>query len=107
MHILYYRYSSIRKDVVKPLVDNSQYQTAKTQLEDAITEHNNFFPDLNTQRNFNFGEKIIMEHAKNHLDSVISDIDPPFIDSDGQIKHQSDIVKEALVYTPKQDYSDT
>lgn len=104
----YYRYRSTRKDVVKPLVDSSNFVTAKTRLENSIQEQNNFYPDMDTKKDFNYGEKIMMQHALNHLNAAINKDDPPYIDTaTGTIKHQSDIVKEALLQTPKNNYSDT
>lgn len=103
LHNYYYRYRTVRKDVVKPLVDSTNYNTAKTVLENAIQEQNIFYPNMDIKKDFNYGEKIMMEHAKRHLDAVIDKNDPEFLDN-GIIKHQSDIVKSALLQTPKTEY---
>lgn len=100
----FFRYKAIRKDVVKPLVDATDYNTAKTKLENSIQEQTSFYPNMDVKKDFNYGEKIMMEHAKRHLDAVIDKNDPAFNES-GIIKHQSDIVKSALLQTPKTDYS--
>jgi hypothetical protein len=102
----YYRFKEHRKQI-KNLVDTGQdYTLALSKLTTAIQEHNTKYPN-NNKRDFNFGEKITMEHAKDHLEAVIDKNDPSFIDSNGNIKHQSDLVKEGLLHQPKQDYSDT
>ena len=106
LHNYYYRYRTVRKDVVKPLVDSTNYNTAKTVLENAIDEQTDFYPAF--KKDFNYGEKIMMDHALNHLNAVINKNDPPYIDTaTGTIKHHSDKVKSALLQTPKKDYSDT
>jgi hypothetical protein len=103
----YYRYRSVRKDKIKPLVDSENYVQAKTELENALTEHTTYYgstPD--TKKDFNYGEKITLQHSLAHLNVVIDQNDPGFIDSEtGQTKHQSDIVKSALLHVPKSDYS--
>jgi hypothetical protein len=96
----YYRYREKRKQV-KNLVDSNNNVGAKTMLESAITEHNSFYN--NGKKDFNYGEKIMMEHAKRHLDDVIDKNDPEFLDGI-TIKHHSDIVKSALLQTPKTEY---
>lgn len=102
----YYRYRELRKQI-KTIVDNQSYIEAKTKLETAIAEHQSKFPDSDTRLDFNYGEKIIMNHALAHINTVINNNDPSFINSnDGTIGQHSDIVKSALVYTPKSDYRD-
>ena len=99
----YYRYREHRKQT-KVLVDAAEYVEAKTKLEAAIAEYNNKYSG-SERRDFNYGEKLMMNHAKSHLDAIIDQNDPSFIDSaTGETKHQSDIVKEALLQTPKQSY---
>ena len=103
LHNNYYRYREKRKQI-KIVVDTGDYPTAKTQLEAAITEYENKYSG-SERRDFNYGEKLMMNHAKSHLDAIIDQNDPSFIDSaTGETKHQSDIVKEALLQTPKQSY---
>ena len=97
----YYRYREKRKQV-KNLVDSNNNVGAKTMLESAITEHNSFYN--NGKKDFNYGEKLMMDHAQRHLDTVINQNDPEFFDN-GIVKHQSDIVKDALLRVPKSDYS--
>jgi hypothetical protein len=104
LHNYYYRYSEQRKQA-KNLVDSANYTQAKTKLVDAITEHITLYPDSDTKRDFNFGEKIIMQHALNHLNTVIDLSDPIYFDSIALgTKHQSDIVKDSLLMTPKLQY---
>lgn len=97
----FYRYREKRKQV-KNLVDSLQYTDAKTRLENDIIEQSNFYPDIDINKDFNFGEKLLMQHAINHLNPVINKNDPTYIDENGNIKHQSDIVKNILVETPEQ-----
>lgn len=106
IHEYYYRYRQYRKQI-KDIVDNQNYIDARNQLNAAIAEQQTKFPDMDTRRDFNFGEKIMMVHAKNHLDTVIEDNDPPFLNyKTGTIEHNSDTVKSALLRVPKSDYSD-
>ena len=103
----YYRYRQLRKNI-KDIVDTENYVEARNQLESAIAEQSNFYPNIDIKKDFNYGEKLMMDHADRHLGAVIDQEDPEFIDSQtGQIKHQSDIVKDSLLYTPKQNYADT
>ena len=106
IHEYFYRYRQQRK-LVKDIVDIGNYQAAKTKLETTIAEFDTKYPVLNlNKKDFNYGEKLMMNHAKRHLDTVIDKNDPPFVESTtGETKHQSDIVKEALLQTPKQDYT--
>jgi hypothetical protein len=100
------RYINIRTQI-KTLVDNKDYQTAKTTIQNILNEINNRYPDADTTKGIIYGEKITIRHALNHLNAVIDKNDPSFIDfSNGEVKHQSDIVKDTLLYTPKMDYSD-
>jgi len=98
----YNRYRQQRQNC-KALVDSSNYITARTQLQNMIAEHQQKYPDSDTKKDFNYGEKLMIQHALNHLNSVIDRNDPPFGDN-GVIKHQSDIVKESLLQIPKQQY---
>jgi hypothetical protein len=79
----------------------------KTDLEKLIAEHDEIYPpaQLETKRDYYYGEMLMLNHARNHLNVVIDKNDPEFIDNNGNIKHQSDIVKEALQRIPKTDYS--
>lgn len=78
--------------------------TAKALLENIIDEYNNKYPpDNENKKDFNYGEKLLMNHALNHLNAVINKNDPPYIDSNGITRHQSDIVKNALVEIPEQE----
>lgn len=45
-----------------------------------------------------------MKHALNHLNAVINKNDPSYIDGNGQVKRQSDIVKNSLQEIPDQSY---
>jgi hypothetical protein len=101
VHNYYYRYREKRKQIKEQLIDTENYEEAKTRLEEAITEHETKYPVL--QRDFNYGERLVMDHALRHLNTVIGQNDPGFTDN-GQIKHQSDIVKEVLLQNPKSDY---
>lgn len=90
------------------MVDAASYTDARNRLNTAVAEHESkYSPEfLQSRLDFNFGENIMMRHAKRHLDIAITDNDPPFIDGDGSIKHQTDIVKNALLQVPKTNYSD-
>jgi hypothetical protein len=108
----YYRYRELRKQV-KALVDVADYIEAKVDLDAALVEHLAKYGDLPEQRrDFNYGERIAMQHAKNHLDTAVIDQgDPSFIidlmdGSPTTTGHHSDIVKEALLHVPKTDYSE-
>lgn len=106
LHYSYlFRYREIRKQT-KILVDIDNYVEAKTKLDTAIQEHISFYPDADQRRDFNYGEKIMMNHALAHLNAVIDKGDPTFINNDGSTGHHSDIVKEGLLHIPKSDYSD-
>jgi hypothetical protein len=90
-------------------MDTNDFVAAKTKLESTIAEHVASYPFLN--KDFNYGERLMLEHAKRHLDVVIDKNDPVFFDTDpldiGNTnipRHQSDIVKDALLRTPKQEY---
>ena len=104
----YYRYGEHRKQT-KILVDAANYEEAKTKLETVIAEHESKYSnaELLARKDFNYGEKLILDHIKLHLDTVIENSDPTFTDINGQIKHQSDIVKDELLREPEQDYSVT
>ncbi len=106
----YYHYRELRKQC-KVLVDSSNYIDAKTKLDSAITEHNTKYGiTVEQKRDFNYGERIMMEHTQLHLNTVIDKNDPSFliqaIDGTTTTGHHSDIVKDALVRIPKSDYSD-
>lgn len=101
----YHKYREKRNSIKNNFVDSAQYETAKSELENSLTELNNIYPNIDNIKDFNYGEKIIMKHALNHLNAVINKDDPSFIDGNGQLKHQSDIVKESLLRQPKSDYS--
>lgn len=90
---------------IKNIVDTANYNTAKTELENVITEHDTWLGQLGNPLNRIYGENIMMKHALRHLNTVIDKSDPEFMDENGNIKHQSDIVKEALLREPKTDYS--
>lgn len=107
LHNYYYRYREKRLLIKNQLVDTGNYEEARTQLQATISEHELKFPAAETRKDFNYGEQIMMEHALRHLNAVIDRDDPEYFDTQiGQIKHQSDIVKEALERVPKSDYND-
>lgn len=87
------------------MVDATNYQTARTNLQNSLAEHIQKYPNADTRRDFNFGEKTLIIHALNHLNAVINKNDPPYKDENGITKHQSDIVNSTLLETPKQDYN--
>ena len=97
----FYRFREKRKQV-KNLVDSLQYITARIRLQNDIAEQSNFYPNIDNKKDFNYGEKLLMQHSLNHLNAVINKNDPPFIDENGNLKHQSDIVKEALIEPAEQ-----
>jgi hypothetical protein len=88
------------------LVDANNFVDARTRLETSLNEHIAKFPDADTRLDFNYGEKIMMNHALRHVIAVIDKNDPEFNDN-GVTKHHSDIVKDALMRVPKSDYTDT
>lgn len=105
LHNYYYRYRQ-KRQLVKALVESLNYTQAKTDLEASILEQETFYPNMEITRDFNFGENIMQKHALAHLNTVIDDNDPPYLDrSTQETKHQSDIVKDTLDRIPKQDYS--
>ena len=111
LYSYYYRYREIRKQC-KTLVDTSDYQNAKTKLDSAIAEHHTKYGPTKTMKlekpDFNYGERIAMEHAQRHLNTVINEDDPEFYEADMiTLRHQSDMVKQALTHIPKSDYSET
>lgn len=92
----YYRYKQFRKNI-KTLVDSLDYTEAQTELETRIAEQQNFYGLSLSNSEFNALENSEMIHANTHLDAVIDQNDPPYIDTDTQqTKHQSDIVKDSL-----------
>lgn len=103
----YYRYRQSRK-LIKDLVDISDYTQAKSKLDSIMQEHNQKYSSeiLESRKDFNYGERIMLQHSLNHLNAVIDKNDPEFFEN-GILKHQSDIVKEGLVREPKQDYTDS
>jgi hypothetical protein len=107
----YYRYRELRKQV-KALVDIADYIEAKADLDAALVEHLAKYGDLPEQRrDFNYGERIIMNHAKAHLDTVLDQDDPSFIidlmdGSPTTVGRHSDIVKDTLLVVPKADYTE-
>ena len=101
-HNYFYRYREARKQI-KAVADTANYVEAKTRLDALIAEHESNYPIL--AKDFNFGERLMMEHAQRHLQTVIDKNDPEFVDMNGNIGHQSDIAKEALLQVPKTDYS--
>lgn len=83
----------------------SNYQQVKTNLENMLNEHLSKYPNSEIQKDFNFGEKSIIKHALDHINVVISHNDPEYEDTNtGQIKHQSDTVKESLDETTRTNY---
>lgn len=104
----FYRYRESRKQI-KNIVDTANFVEAKTRLDELIAEHELNYPTL--KRDFNYGERIMMEHAQRHLEAVIDQNDPTFgltspddiTTSIGTGKH-SDKVKEALLQNPKSEY---
>ena len=105
----YYKYREVRKQT-KTLVDATNYTDAKTKLDSAIAEHTTKYGSTQSMKlsrpDFNYGERIAMQHAQRHLNTVIDKNDPPFIYEDGSTGHHSDIVKQALSHIPKSDYSE-
>lgn len=106
----YYRYREARKQV-KNLVDSADYSGAKIKLDSAIAEHETKYGTTQSMKlnrpDFNYGERIAMEHPARHLDAVITQNDPSFVEADGvTLGHHSDIVKQGLLHVPKTDYSE-
>ncbi len=98
---------SLQKESIKRKVDLQNYETAKTELESTIAEQESSYSYTFINKKKQYGDNIILKHALNHLNEVIDKEDPSFIDTsnNGEIKHHSDIVKEALQREPKSDYT--
>lgn len=99
IHEYYYRYRQFRKNI-KNTVDSANYVQARTELTNLITEHESKFPDSDSTKDFNWGEKIMMTHAKRHVDAILTQ------DVSGYLDIHIDTVKDALVRVPKSDYQD-
>lgn len=100
----YYRYRELRKQI-KNLLDSDLYEEAKTNLDSTIIEHQGKYGQTPEQRlDFNYGERIILKHAKRHLDAQLERGNVEFINEQGEIIHQSDKVKHAISDIPKPDY---
>lgn len=111
MHNYYYRYSQHRKNV-KQNIDTANYTEAKTQLDNIITEHESKFPDAETKKDFNYGEKLILTQARNHIqEALINENNPDlyFVDDNFNrtLGKHSDQVNQILSQTPKSDYNNT
>jgi ribosomal protein L22 len=111
LHNYYYRYSQQRKNV-KQEIENGNYVQAKNQLDNVITEHQSKFPNAETRKDFNYGEKLILTQAKNHIQEALIDENNPdlyLVDPITNVvtlgKH-SDQVKKILSHTPKQSYNE-
>ena len=112
IHENYYRYREKRKQIKQNLVDIGDYQTAKSELEAAITEHKTKYPNImdeGEEEDFNFGERLIMDHALEHLDVITEKGDLEYYvvnEGDGTRtkKHQNDLVKSILVQVPPPTY---
>ena len=105
LHNYYYRYRQ-KRQLIKTLVEAENYAQSKTDLETDIAEQESFYPDIQNSLDFNYGENILLKHALTHLDTVIDDNDPTYVNRTTQeTKNQSDIVKEALDATPLNDYT--
>ena len=84
----------------------------KTELERIITEHDEIYPpeELEIKRDYNYGQKIILERARNHIQEAVIDLgNPNYYEVNGgtfEIKPHSEKVKEILGYIPKSDYTD-
>ena len=105
LHNYYYRYRGQRKLVRDIIVGTGDFVGAKTKLDSVIIEYNSKYSGSD-KKDFNYGEKIMLIHARDHLNAVIDKNDPGFFDN-GVLKHHSDIVKEGLLRVPKSDYTDT
>ena len=105
-YILYNHHlgTKLVRENIKREVDLSNYQAAKTELQNEIIKHQSSFGYIYSNRKEKYGERLIMNHSLNHLNAVINKNDPSYIDGNGQVKHQSDIVKSSLQEVPEQNY---
>lgn len=97
-----------RKNLITS-IQVEDYLQAYSDISNVITEQEQFYPNLNTQRNFNFGENRIMKHMINHLEGLVEKGDSQVIEKEKEgaptIKNQSDLVIEIIDYQPKSDYT--
>lgn len=96
----------LKKENIKRKVDLENYSNALSELQSNIAELESSYAYTFINKKEKYGEHINLKHAQAHLNTVIDKDDPEFFDNNGEIKHQSDIVKEALLYQPKRDYTD-
>jgi ribosomal protein L22 len=109
LHNYYYRYSQQRKNV-KQDVQNGNYVTAKNQLDNVIAEHESKFPNSETKKDFNYGEKLILVQARNHIqEALINENNPDlyFVDDNFNrtLGKHSDQINQILEQIPKYNYS--
>ena len=110
---LLFRYKQIRKQIIKSIVETGNYSQALDSLNATLTEQSNYYTDslINQRKDFQYGEKIQMEQARNHLEQiVIGHNNPNYQAVDHEtgivtIKPHSEKVKQILGNTPKTDYS--
>lgn len=101
-----------RRKQTKNLVDSENYSQALNSLNEILEEQSNFYTDelIEQRKDFQYGEKIQIEQARNHLEQiVIGDNNPNYYAVDRetntyQIKPHSEKVKQILNNTPKTSY---
>lgn len=106
LHEYYYRYRQQRKEI-KDLLDTNNFEEARTKLNAVLAEHESKYPweSVDARRDFNFGESIILRHAKRHLDHALDVRNSEFQDENGNIFHLTDKVKRQILDAVKSDYS--
>lgn len=80
-----------QRQIVKTLVENNNISEAKTILDTAIIEHDNYIISRNIENTgdtFTSVDNLSLHHGQDHLNS--------FIDSTGQQIHQKDATIDAL-----------
>jgi type II secretory pathway component HofQ len=111
LHNYYYRYKEQRKQT-KDLVENSNYTQARDKLDQVLAEHQTKYPDSDTKKDFNYGEKLIMRQARNHIQEALIDENNPdqyYVDPITNVvtlRKHSDQIKQILEYIPKINYQD-
>lgn len=106
IHEYYYRYQEQRKQI-KNILDSGNFEEARTKLNTVLAEHQSKYPwqSVNTRKDFNFGESIILRHAKKHLDFAIDVQNNTFQDENGNIFYLTDKVKRQIIDAVKPDYN--
>ena len=106
------QYQTLKEEIVSRFIDSGRFTEAKTRLEELIAQHEaQYETDIDAlPRNRIYGIRINLLHVLRHLETVLDQSDPSFLIDlmDGitppTTGHHSDIVRQALLYTPKDVY---